>query len=141
MPFDGNRWNWDKMVSKKEILDLVKSFYGDNNIVKLKDGKNDTTSSYRLFDSVGSFGIISSMTNPFCDSCNRIRLTADGKVRNCLFSNSEVDLLQSLRKNKNIKSLIVDAILNKHKQQGGLSKFKSSTFKVNDDRSMVSIGG
>ncbi|MBD3637553.1 MAG: GTP 3',8-cyclase MoaA [Crocinitomicaceae bacterium] len=141
MPFDGNKWNWDKLVSNKKILETVHSHYGEDYVEKIKDKKNDTTRSYRIKKAKGSFGIISSMTNPFCDTCNRIRLTADGKIRNCLFSNSEVDLLGALRRKQNVEQLILQSIYNKEKQRGGINNFETSDFVLKDDRSMVTIGG
>ncbi|MCB9223142.1 MAG: GTP 3',8-cyclase MoaA [Crocinitomicaceae bacterium] len=141
MPFDGNKWNWDNMVPRKRILEIAEKAYGEKHIIKVKDRANDTTANYRLFNSVGSFGIISSMSNPFCDTCNRIRLTADGKIRNCLFSNSEIDLLASLRKNQDLKPIILESILNKKKQRGGLKDFEKAQFTQNENRSMVTIGG
>ena len=91
MPFAGNEWDRSKMVSQNEILSLVGNTFSSDQIQKLEDEKNFTSRNYKIKDFQGDFGIISSITNPFCDSCNRIRLTADGKIKNCLFSNSETD--------------------------------------------------
>ena len=98
MPFDGNNWDWNKKVSYKEMLEISEKHFGVDGITKIEDKKNDTARCYSLIDGKGTFGIISSITNPFCDTCNRIRLTADGKIKNCLFSESETDLLTAYRK-------------------------------------------
>ena len=82
-----------------------------------------------------------SVTNPFCDTCNRIRLTADGKILNCLFSQKETDLLKAYRENINIEPLIRQTILNKKKERGGLAEFNDQSVKENKNRTMVSIGG
>lgn len=141
MPFDGNKWNWDKKVSYKEIMKIAEEAFGQNSIFKIEDKKNDTARNYRLHDGIGTFGVISSVTNPFCDTCNRIRLTADGKIKNCLFSQSETDLLSAHRQNTDIKPLILDAILHKKKERGGVGKFNDEVVKTLKNRSMVSIGG
>lgn len=66
MPFDGNKWNWEQKVSQKEILEKVNSYYGKNKITTLQNEKNGTAKCFQLKDALGTFGIISSMTNPFC---------------------------------------------------------------------------
>lgn len=84
MPFDGNKWDWSKGVSFEEIISIIEKRYG-NNIIKLDDGKNDTAKNYAISNHTGTFAIISSVTNPFCDTCNRMRLTADGKMKTVFF--------------------------------------------------------
>ena len=141
MPFEGNNWNTDQKVSLKEILDIVAAYYGVENLEKLPSAKNDTTKNYKIKNSIGSFGIISSVTNPFCSTCNRIRLTADGKIKNCLFSQTETDLLTSHRNGESIKELIISSINDKYKERGGISGFDNETVKEINNRSMISIGG
>jgi cyclic pyranopterin phosphate synthase len=141
MPFDGNQWNWKKKVSYREILNIVGKAFDEDHIIKIADKKNDTARNYRLVNSQGTFGIISSVTNPFCDSCNRIRLTADGKIKNCLFSQSETDLLSSLRAGEELAPAIYEAILHKKKERGGRQTFEKLDLKTIKNRSMVAIGG
>ena len=62
---------------------------------------------------MGSFAVISTVTNPFCDSCNRLRLTADGKLKNCLFSSGEYDLLSSLRNGESFDRAVDIALRDK----------------------------
>jgi molybdenum cofactor biosynthesis protein A len=143
MPFAGNEWDRSKMVSQKEILSLVETEFSLDEIQKLEDEKNFTARTYKIKGFQGNFGIISSITNPFCDSCNRIRLTADGKIKNCLFSNSETDLLTAFRKGESITDLISDSIQNKKKVRAGMvsvSEMDDPT-KHFDNRSMIAIGG
>ncbi len=142
MPFDGNKWDWSKGVSLQEILDKLENVYG-NKVIKLQDGKNDTAKSYAIEGYIGTFAVISSITNPFCDSCNRIRLTADGKVKNCLFSNDENDLLAAFRAGEDITSLIMDSINKKKFKRAGMDSFEDiSNPKINsNNRPMISIGG
>jgi len=102
MPFDGNQWNKEKLVSYKEILNTVENFYTPNQLKREQDKPNDTAKNYSIKNFKGSFAIISSVTNPFCDSCNRIRLTADGKLKNCLFSSTESSILDVMRAGNSI---------------------------------------
>lgn len=143
MPFEGNKWNWSSKVSFDEIMDQVHSHYGQHAVHKLKDDKNATARNFYVNGAKGSFGIISSVTNPFCDSCNRIRLTADGKIKNCLFSSSETDLLKVYRSGQvdQIKTMIIDSIYKKEKARGGITNFEEIKGEELKNRTMVSIGG
>ncbi|MET3025774.1 GTP 3',8-cyclase MoaA [Flavobacterium sp. UW10123] len=143
MPFAGNEWDRSKMVSQKEILSLVETQFSSEEIQKLEDEKNFTSRNYKINGFQGDFGIISSITNPFCDSCNRIRLTADGKIKNCLFSNSETDLLTAFRNGESITNLISESIQNKKKVRAGMSTVEEIDDPALhfDNRSMIAIGG
>jgi cyclic pyranopterin phosphate synthase len=143
MPFDGNKWNTDKVVTLDNILEQVHNNYKTHQIIKLKDKKNDTTKSYQIEGYKGSFGIISTVSNPFCDSCNRIRLTANGTIKNCLFSASESNLLIPLRKGENIKPHILKAVYLKKQVRGGMTTDAdfSDEKKYTKNRSMIAIGG
>jgi cyclic pyranopterin phosphate synthase len=143
MPFAGNEWDRSKMVSQNEILSLVGNTFAEGQIQKLEDEKNFTARTYKIKDFQGDFGIISSITNPFCDSCNRIRLTADGKIKNCLFSNSETDLLTAYRNGEPITNLISESINNKKKVRAGMVTIDEmdDPKKHFDNRSMIAIGG
>ena len=142
MPFDGNKWNMEKLVSLEDILKQVYRRYDLAHFTRLKDQPNDTAKNYKIKDYQGSFAVISSVTNPFCDSCNRIRLTANGQLKNCLFSTSESDILTPLREGKSIDPIIQKAIRSKKKIRSGmdtLDKFKDPN--SHDNRSMITIGG
>ena len=143
MPFDGNRWNIDNMVSFREIMDVISKINPSENIEKIEDAPNDTSKNFRIKGYTGSFAIISSVTNPFCDSCNRIRLTANGHIKNCLFSSTETDLLTPLRKGESIEPLIKKVMKSKFYIRGGmdtLEKLKDSDLH-SLNRSMITIGG
>ena len=143
MPFAGNEWDRSKMVSQKEILSQVEECFSLDKIQKLDDEKNFTSRTYKIKGFQGNFGIISSITNPFCDGCNRIRLTANGKIKNCLFSNSETDLLTAFRKGESITELISESIKNKKKVRAGMvtiSEMDDPALHF-DNRSMIAIGG
>lgn len=143
MPFAGNEWDKSKMVSEKQILEIVTNHFGASKFEKLVNEKNFTARVFKINNFQGSFGIISSVTNPFCDSCNRIRLTANGKIKNCLFSNAETDLLTAFRNGESISDLISKAINNKKKVRAGMVTIKElNNPNLNqDNRSMITIGG
>lgn len=143
MPFDGNKWDWSKGYSYQEMMEVFKNHYGSSSIQKHSVKANDTAKCFSIKGYQGTFGIISSVTQPFCSGCNRIRLTADGKLKNCLFSNNETDLLLSLREGKNITPLIVKNIWSKKGERGGMKPFNklSKPSEITQNRSMVSIGG
>jgi GTP 3',8-cyclase len=140
MPFQGNKWTSNKVITLEEILDKVGSKY---EISRLQDKKNDTAKKFKVPGHAGTFAIISTMSAPFCQGCNRIRLTADGKIKNCLFSKSETDILSSFRKGDDVLPIIRRCIAAKAKELGG----QLSTDFVNlmaediDNRSMITIGG
>lgn len=143
MPFDGNKWSTSKLVSQEEILNTVKTNFHEKNLIILQNENNFTSRNYQIKGYTGNFGIISSVTNPFCDSCNRIRLTANGKLKNCLFSNSETDLLSTLRKGESIETLISERIYKKKAIRAGMDtseKFNNPKLH-NNNRSMITIGG
>ncbi len=143
MPFDGNQWNREKTVSYQEIMDTVGSAFAKADIQRLQDAPNDTAKNYKIAGYQGEFAIISTVTNPFCDSCNRIRLTANGQLKNCLFSNTESDLLTSYRAGEDIKPIIQKAVLGKFAMRGGLNTPEqfNDPKAHSDNRSMIRIGG
>jgi len=143
MPFDGNKWDLSKMVSYAEVMAYVNESFSEAELERLQDAPNDTSINYKIKGYKGSFAIISSVTNPFCDSCNRLRLTANGQLKNCLFSSSESDLLTTLREGKPIEPVIQKAVLGKLKIRGGmdtLEKLQKPKLHT-QNRSMTTIGG
>ena len=143
MPFNGNQWDKSKLVSYSEILEMLKISFNHHEIERLNDAPNDTAKNYKIKSYQGSFAIISSVTNPFCSTCNRIRLTADGKLKNCLFSNSETSLLETLRSGQSILPLIQQNILFKKAVRAGMDddlKFQNPAL-FSQNRSMIAIGG
>lgn len=143
MPFDGNKWDKAKMVSFDQIIKIVHAYYHKSDIIRILDAPNDTSKNYRIKNYHGSFAVISSVTNPFCDTCNRIRLTANGRLKNCLFSDSESDILTSLRLGRTIEPIIKDAVQSKLKIRGGMDTLKKLEQPElhGKNRSMITIGG
>jgi len=143
MPFQGNKWDWAKGMGFDAIMNQLTEHYGNSNIFSLKGKANDTAKCFKVNHYRGSFGIISSVTHPFCNSCNRIRLTADGKIRNCLFSPNETDLLRAYRNGDDIIPLILQSITAKKAQRAGLNSLNDLNIQCHttNNRSMVTIGG
>lgn len=143
MPFKDNQWDRSKMLSQEEVLDIVYEVYAKSDVKKIAVGAHATAREFKLPDASATFGIISSVTNPFCDTCNRLRLTADGKLKNCLFSNAEVDLLTLHREGKDFTALVNQVVQRKAAVRAGMKSpalFENkSTHQHN--RSMVRIGG
>ncbi|KAB5486077.1 GTP 3',8-cyclase MoaA [Flagellimonas hadalis] len=138
MPFKGNKWDWSKGVGKEEILQTIGHTFGE--IEELKNPRHSTSTNFKVKGHKGSFGIVSTITNPFCDECNRIRLTADGKMKNCLFATSETDLLTPMRKGEKIETIILEAIKSKKHSRDGM-EVKMDAEHYEQNRSMISIGG
>lgn len=143
MPFDGNKWDRSKLISEKEILGAVGSEYGSENLLSLPDEDNLTARKFKIKGFQGDFGIISSVTNPFCGTCNRIRLTANGRIKNCLFSNQETDLLTAFRAGEDVEKLILESIFKKKAVRAGMDNLEklSDPNLHSDNRSMIAIGG
>lgn len=140
MPFSGNKWTSNKMFSLEEILASIAK---DFNYMPVKGEAHDTAKHFMIPGHEGSFSVISTMTAPFCSTCNRMRLTADGKLKNCLFSDGETDLLTALRNNEEILPLIQASISSKKKELGGqlTTHFEKLDAAAIHNRSMITIGG
>lgn len=140
MPFEGNRWTSNQVFTWTEMLEEISKQYS---AIPIPGNIHDTAKKYSIEGHKGTFAIISTMSAPFCAGCNRMRLTADGKMKNCLFSESENDLLTALRNGENVLSLVRANIAAKAKELGGqFSKdFKKIHIEDLHNRSMISIGG
>ena len=136
MPLDAQgAWRRDTVVSGAEIRSRIDAVYP---LLPTANGSEPAT-VYRFADGRGSVGIIASVSEPFCDSCNRIRITADGHLRTCLFSLHESDLKGLLRSGATdgeIADFIVAAVWKKEPGH----KINEPDF-VQPIRSMSAIGG
>ncbi|NUQ81482.1 MAG: GTP 3',8-cyclase MoaA [Bacteroidetes bacterium] len=138
MPFSGNEWTGDLLVSKSEILQRI-SQLEPIQPVGYSDAGTGTADQFILPESGLRIGIISSMTDHFCATCSRIRLTAEGMFKSCLFENSEIDLRTPLRAGAtrhDILNLISRKIKEKKAAHGGMHMIAQ-----NPGRPMVAIGG
>lgn len=140
MPFSGNRWTSNKVFTWQQILEVIEKKYP---VVRLQDDVHDTAKKYTVPGHAGTFAVISTMSAPFCEGCNRMRLTADGKMKNCLFSKAETDLLTALRNGEEILPLIEQSIGSKAKELGGqfTTDFEHLHAEEIHNRSMITIGG
>jgi molybdenum cofactor biosynthesis protein A len=140
MPFAGNHWKSEKVFTAKQMLELVERDY---DIVKLKDEPHATAKKYKAVGHEGTFAFITTMSEHFCGDCNRMRITADGKMKNCLFGKEEMDLLGALRKGEPVRPLIENSIARKHAVMGGQfgKDFKQADADKLENRSMINIGG
>ena len=138
MPLDADEaWREDDVLTGAEIRSIIEEHYGP--LVELPAKVSSTARRFRFADGQGEVGFVNPVSEPFCSSCDRIRLTADGQLRTCLFSRREWDLKQPLRDGATDDDLV------------GLIRFavrhKELKHRINDpgfvraSRSMSQIGG
>lgn len=136
MPFSGNRWETEKMLSFKDMLDLIHQRFPS--FTALPNGPNDTSKAYHVPGFKGQIGFITSMTEHFCGTCNRLRITADGNLKVCLFGNKEVSLRDAIRSGcseEDLLALIGAAVFRKKKQHAGECYVNSKYyFEFSDER-------
>lgn len=140
MPFSGNHWHSNKVVTANEMLEWVRNGY---DIVKLKDEPHATAKKYQVVGFNGTLAFITTMSEHFCGDCNRLRLTADGKMKNCLFGKEELDLLDALRTGRPIVPIIRQSVAQKHAVMGGqfARGYQKTGAEHLENRSMIRIGG
>jgi cyclic pyranopterin phosphate synthase len=137
MPLDADeRWDADDVLTGAEIRALIEARWP---LVEVPAKASSTARRFRFADGAGEIGFVNPVSEPFCSSCDRIRLTADGQLRTCLFSRREWDLKTPLRAGATDDEL------------GGLIRWavrhKELKHKINDagfvraSRSMSQIGG
>ena len=105
MPLDSDKvWERDKVLFGHEIVNMIKDNY---ELVPIDNSLEiGPASEYNFADGKGKIGIITAVSNPFCDHCNRIRMTADGKLRTCLFSTEETNLKELIRSGATDETII-----------------------------------
>ena len=133
-----DNWSNDKVIKSEEIIEIMESGL-DMKLVHIDNGQTQAAEEFMFEDGVGIIGFISSVSQPFCSQCNRVRITSDGKLRTCLFSNKETDLKRLIRENAtddDIKCVLLDRVWNK--EAGHL--INRSGF-VKPLRTMSQIGG
>lgn len=139
MPFDGQRlWGTDKLVSGREIIERIRERY---DLIALAREPGSTAENYRFHDGPGGIGVITPITDPFCSDCDRIRLSADGKIVPCLFDKAGYDLKPLLRSGASdevLSNFIKESVLRKAPGvETVLKKFKT----LEHVRPMHTIGG
>jgi cyclic pyranopterin phosphate synthase len=137
MPLDADRaWSQDRVLTGAEIREMIESVFPLES-----DGReaHATARTYRFADGRGEVGFVNPVSEPFCADCNRIRLTADGKLRTCLFSLHETDLRSPLRagaEDAELERIVREAVWRKE-----LKHHVSEPGFRQPARSMSQIGG
>ena len=137
MPLDADEaWKEDDVLTGGEIRALIEEHWP---LVEIPAKPSSTAKRYRFADGAGEIGFVNPVSEPFCSSCDRIRLTADGKLRTCLFSRREWDLKEPLRSGADdaeLEQAIRFAVRHKELKH----KINDAGF-VRASRSMSQIGG
>jgi cyclic pyranopterin phosphate synthase len=141
MPLDGSGiWKPNLVFSKREMIEMINRNLGE--IVPLhNDVSSEPAALYSFADGKGTIGFIPSMTEPFCNSCDRIRITSDGRLLTCLFEDTGYDLKSLIRSGKSdddIKKYVLECI--KKKPEGIISIIRADTLRPTLNL-MHTIGG
>lgn len=138
MPFSGNKWHTERLISYNETVQIIRQSYPE--FQALPNGPNDTSKAYAVPGFAGQLGFITSMTEHFCGTCNRLRLTADGNIKVCLFGNKEFSLRDAMRSEdcteEQLVELIGSAVQRKKRQHAGMLNLSQM-----ENRPMILIGG
>jgi cyclic pyranopterin phosphate synthase len=139
MPLDADgNWSDDQVLSGRQIVKIIEAEFGPLVPLPVVDPSQPAT-DYRYTDQPGTVGFINPVTQPFCADCNRLRLTAEGQVRNCLFSTVEWDarvLMRSGGSDDDLRGLLHSCVAAKKGGHG----INSDEF-VKPQRAMFQIGG
>jgi len=122
-------WHEDKLVKSEEVIKRIPSLHPIERI-----DPHSPAAYYKLPDGLGKVGLIQPMTCKFCSDCNRIRLTSEGKLRYCLHSDDELDLMNILKEGGELENSIKNYLQRKPKEHG----LENRNYIK---RNMVSIGG
>jgi cyclic pyranopterin phosphate synthase len=137
MPLDADReWTRDRVVTGAEVYSRIAAKWP---LVPIVHERSETARKYRFADGRGEIGLINPVSQPFCGACSRLRMTADGKLRTCLFSKEDHDLRSLLRGGATDREL-ADEILAIVAQKEKGHRINEPGF-VPPSRTMVSIGG
>jgi cyclic pyranopterin phosphate synthase len=140
MPLDaGNLWDRNKVLFAAEILERLAQGIGPLTTAPDQDPRAPAM-AYDYVDGGGRVGLIASVSRPFCASCNRVRLTADGKLRNCLFALEETDLRPLLRQNEPNDEALARALQASVAGKWEGHEINTARF-IKPERLMHSIGG
>jgi cyclic pyranopterin phosphate synthase len=137
MPLDADRtWTREQVVTAAEIHRRISARWP---LIPVVHERSETARKYRFVDGGGEIGLIAPVSHPFCGHCSRIRLTADGKLRTCLFSKEDHDLKFMLRGGATDREIGDAIIAIVHKKEKG-HRINEADF-VPPSRTMVFIGG
>ncbi len=137
MPLDADRhWTRDLVVTAAEIHRRISARWP---LLPIAHERSETARKYKFADGRGEIGLIAPVSQPFCGACSRIRLTADGKLRTCLFSKDDHDLKALLRGGASDGEIAEEIRALVHEKEKG-HRINEPDF-VPPSRTMVSIGG
>jgi GTP 3',8-cyclase len=137
MPLDAQgEWTNDQVVSQAEIIERVDAAFP---LVTVGRPGSAPAERFRFADGQGEIGVIPSVTNAFCDTCDRVRLTAEGELRNCLFAVDEFDLRHLVRSGASDDDL-ADAVRRAVAAKWSGHRINQPVF-IRPTRSMSQIGG
>lgn len=139
MPIGAESWERKKCYFAHEIIDQLEEAFGPLLPADDYDPRNPAM-EFKYSDSIGRIGMIASVSRPFCKSCNRIRLTADGKLRHCLFALEEDDVKPLLRANVVDEAALTDVIRRNVASKWEGHEINTAKF-VKPSRTMHAIGG
>lgn len=137
MPFSGNKWDKSKVVPSAELLALIREQHPA--IEQVRTAPSDTARLWKVPGHRGGIGFISSMSDHFCLSCNRLRITADGKIKVCLFDAKEISLRDEMRRGADddkLLEIVKSAVWGKKEKHAGMDNIDTVT-----NRPMILIGG
>ena len=139
MPLDADsQWQRDKVLFAREIIQILEAEFGAL-VAQPTEHPHAPAQEYQFADGRGRIGLIASVSQPFCSSCNRFRVTADGKLRNCLFSLEETDVRPLLRGEGTDQQLAAAMLACIAAKKEG-HEINTARF-IQPDRPMYSIGG
>lgn len=148
MPFDGNSWSANRLVPQADMIEAFQKHLEVKGLPRAErlppDSLHDVARLWQVPGWKGRIGVISSMTDAFCGGCNRLRVTAAGELRNCLFGEEGWSLLEKIRNGASDEALVSqvgDAVQRKHSKLGG----KRDMFELRErgDKAlpMIALGG
>jgi len=139
MPFDGNTWTDKKFMSYLEMIKIIEG--SGYPLSRMSAEPNETSKGYKVEGHAGSVGFITSMSENFCSTCNRVRLMADGAFKVCLFGPNEIslrDLMRAGATDHELREWISIAVKRKTPSHAGMYELDKDK-KLN--RPMILIGG
>lgn len=136
MPFKDNNWNSSKFVAYKELKKIIQNNYP---LIPILNKPSEVAKDFQISNCLGTVSFITSMSDDFCSTCNRVRLTADGSLKSCLFYQPEISLRDLMRKGASdeiLVNVIQSVLMLKREGHPPLPELVT-----HDNQSMVQIGG
>lgn len=136
MPFKDNQWNPARVLSYTDMLETIRTKYA---LAPIETEPSAVAKDFQLVDHTGTVSFITSMSDSFCSTCNRLRLTSDGSIKSCLFYPAEISLRDELRRrmtDKQLEEMILYALAQKPEAHPPAEEIAAA-----DNRAMIEIGG